>query len=176
MAVVRSTGSPLPKAAATSTGGRTGSTRKTSPRTRTIYGDGTDYRAEFSLDLGPSRKDISRVHSHLAGLVAGRLRPLRAADSSHMAWHSPAPTGSGRPRRQRPRPALRTAQQLADSSAWTRPAACSGRSKPEVRQQAVSLGRPVLTGNVALESMGFRTFGSPATASDRPRGEPDGQR
>ena len=47
-------------------------------------GDSFDYAEEFnSLDLAAVKADIEDVLTTSQGLVAGRLRPLRAADDPH---------------------------------------------------------------------------------------------
>jgi DNA-binding transcriptional ArsR family regulator len=120
-----------------------------------------DYKEAFAeprrrgAQAGPHRGD-----DHLAGLVAGRLRPLRPAvhpDELARRRHLPH---RGRPRRRRRRlAALRAAQQLARQRQPRQgpPAAVAGQA--EVRPQDL-LGRPARARRQRRpRDMGFETFG-----------------
>ena len=130
----------------TSTGGPSSSTcgplAKNSPLIDPM-GEEFDYAAEFeSLDLARGQGRHRRGHDDLAGLVAGRLRPLRAAVHPHglaQCRHVPDPR---RPRRGGlGHAALRPAQQLARQRQPRQgpPPALAGQA--EVRAQDL-LGRP----------------------------------
>ena len=94
-------------------------------------GEDFDYAEEFeTLDLDALKRDLIERDDHVAGLVAGRLRPLRAALHPH---------GLARrrhlPHRRRPRRRRRAARSASPRStagpttpASTRRAGCSGRS------------------------------------------------
>ena len=125
-------------------------------------GEDFDYAEAFAkLDVEELKRDVIDRDDRLAGLVAGRLRPLRRAvhpDELARRRHLPH---RGRPRRRRRRlPALRAAEQLARQRQPRQgaPAALAGQA--EVRQRR-SRGPTCWSspGNVALESMGFETFG-----------------
>ncbi len=86
---------------------------------------------------GPARAD-----DRLAGLVAGRLRPLRAALHPHGVAQRRHLSHRRRPRRRRPRPAaLRAAQQLARQRQPRQGAPAALADQAEVRPQDL-LGRP----------------------------------
>ncbi len=69
-------------------------------------GEAFDYAEEFkSLDLDAVIKDLHAVDDRLAGLVAGRLRPLRAAVHPHGLAQRRHLPHRRRPRRRRRRPA-----------------------------------------------------------------------
>ena len=85
------------------------------PAVANPLGEDFDYAAAFkSLDLAAVKQDIDGRADDLAGLVAGRLRPLRPVhDPDGVAQRRHVPH-QRRPRRRRRRPAaLRAAQQLA---------------------------------------------------------------
>ena len=95
---------------------------------------------------GPRRRGAEGRHHrrahHLAGLVARRLRPLRAAhDPAHLAPGRHLPH-RGRPRRRRRRrPALRAAQQLARQRQPRQGPPPPVAGQAEVRPEGL-LGRP----------------------------------
>ena len=102
-----------------------------------------------------------RGDDRLAGLVAGRLRPLRPA------LH-PADLARRRhlPHRRRPRRRRRAARSASPRSTAgpttptsTRPAGCCGRSSRSTASRSRGPTCWCFAGNVALESMGFKTFG-----------------
>ena len=106
-------------------------------------GGAFDYAAAFeSLDLDAVKKDIFELMTDLPGLVARRLRPLRAAlhpDGMAQRRHLP---GGRRPRRRAYRhPALRAAQQLARQRQPRQGAHAALAGQEEVRPQDL-LGRP----------------------------------
>ena len=85
------------------------------PAVANPLGEEFDYAEAFkTLDLAAVKQDIARGADDLAGLVAGRLRPLRPVhDPDGVAQRGHLPD-QRRPRRRRGRPAaLRPAQQLA---------------------------------------------------------------
>ncbi len=58
-------------------------------------GEDFDYAAEFeTLDLDALKKDVEAAMTDLAGLVAGRLRPLRAPPDPDGVAQRRAPTAS----------------------------------------------------------------------------------
>ena len=106
-------------------------------------GEAFDYAKEFkSLDLNAVIKDLACVDDGLAGVVAGRLRPLRAAVHSHGVAQRRHVPHRRRPRRRRRRPAaLRAAQQLAGQREPRQGAPAAVADQAEVRQQDL-VGRP----------------------------------
>ncbi len=123
-------------------------------------GDDFNYAEEFSGIDVDALKPTWSPHHHLAGLVARRLRPLRRLfhpDELARRWHLPH---LRRPRwRRSGSAALRPAEQLAGQRQPGQGATAAVAGQEEVRQQDL-VGRPAaVAGNVALESMGFETFG-----------------
>jgi len=124
-------------------------------------GKGFRYSDEFlKLDLEALKQDIFRRDEHLAGLVAGRLRSLRAA-LIRMAWHSAGTYrisdgrggASAAPSDSRPQTAGPNNREPRQGA----PAALADQA--EVRPQDLVGGPDGLAGTCALESMGFKTFG-----------------
>ena len=78
-------------------------------------GEAFDYAEEFkSLDLNAVIEDLRALMTDFAGLVAGRLRPLRGPVHSHGLAQRRHVPHRRRPRRRGSRPAaFRAAQQLA---------------------------------------------------------------
>ena len=130
----------------TRTGGRTSSNLQVlhqhSPRANPM-GEDFSYAEAFA---GPRRRGAQarrrRGHDDLAGLVAGRLRPLRPAlhpDELALGRHLPH---RGRPRRcRRRRAALRPAQQLAGQRQPRQGAPPAVAGQAEVRPAGL-VGRP----------------------------------
>ena len=120
-----------------------------------------NYAEEFkTLDLDAVKKDIEAGDDDVAGLVAGRLRPLRAALHPHGVAQR-----RHLPHQRRPRRRGVGQQRFAPLNSWPDNANLdkARRLLWPVKQK---YGRKiswadlmVLTGNVALESMGFKTFG-----------------
>ena len=144
-AAARSTTSALctpRRAAGTGAGGPTGSTSRSSPRTppwptRTAR-TSTTPRRSTRLDLDEVKRDIDGRADDLAGLVAGRLRPLRPAHDPHGVAQRRHVPHHRRARRRRGRPAaLRADQQLAGQRQPRQgpPAAVAGQA--EVRPGAL---------------------------------------
>ena len=107
-------------------------------------------------DQGPARPD-----DEFAGLVAGRLRSLRAGCSSAWPGTAPAPTASATAAAA-PAPASSASRRSTagrTTSISTRRAGCCGRSSRNTAARSRGPTCMILTGNVALESMGFKTFG-----------------
>ena len=139
--------SPAPTDTGTATGGRTSSTsgvlHQHSPAVRS---DGRGVRLRQGVqeprprrrDQGPARPD-----DRLAGLVAGRLRPLRRPVHPHGLAQRRHLPHRRRPRRRRRRPAaLRAAQQLAGQRQPRQGAPPAVADQAEVRPQDL-LGRPL---------------------------------
>ncbi len=106
-------------------------------------GEAFDYAKEFkSLDLNAVIKDLHALMTDFAGLVAGRLWPLRGAvhsDGVAQRRHLPH---RRRPRRRRSRPAaLRAAQQLAGQREPRQGAPAAVADQAEIRPENL-LGRP----------------------------------
>ena len=104
---------------------------------------GFDYAEAFkSLDLGAVKRDIFALMTTLAGLVAGRLRPLRSAvhpDGVAQRGHLPH---QRRPRRRRRgHAALCAAQQLARQREPRQGAPVALADQAEIRPENL-LGRP----------------------------------
>jgi hypothetical protein len=102
-----------------------------------------DYAEEFKkLDLEGGEEGPHRADDRQPGLVAGRLRPLRAL-FIRMAWHSAGTyrTGDGRGGAGDRHAALRAAQQLARQRQPRQGAPPALADQAEVRQQDL-LGRP----------------------------------
>ena len=94
-------------------------------------GDDFNYAKEFkSLDLAAVKKDLRGADDRLAGLVAGRLRPLRPVVHPHgMAQRGHLPHRRRTWRRGQGQPALPARSPVGPTtSAWTRRAGCSGQS------------------------------------------------
>ena len=100
-------------------------------------GEDFDYAAEFtSLDLAAVKQRHRAGADHLAGLVAGRLRPLRPVhDPDGLAQRRHLPD-QRRPRRRRRRAAaLRAAQQLARQRQPRQGAPAAVAGQEEVRPE-----------------------------------------
>ena len=106
-------------------------------------GEDFDYAKEFkSLDLRGAEEGPRGADDRLAGLVAGGLRPLRAAVHPHGLAQRRHLPHRRRPRRRRPGPAaLRAAQQLAGQRQPRQGAPPALADQAEVRPQDL-LGRP----------------------------------
>ena len=106
-------------------------------------GEAFDYAKEFkSLDLNAVIKDLRALDDGLAGVVAGRLRPLRRAVHPHGVAQRRHLPHRRRPRRRRRRPAaLRAAQQLAGQRQPRQGAPAAVADQAEIRPEDL-LGRP----------------------------------
>ena len=118
----------------------------------------TTRRPRLAGRRGAARR--ARRDDDLPGLVARGLRPLRRPDDPPQLARGRHLPHRGRPRRRRRRrPALRPAQQLARQREPRQGAPPPVAGQAEVRQQVSWADLLVFAGNVALESMGFETFG-----------------
>ena len=121
-----------------------------------------DYAEAFkSLDLAAVKKDLAALMTDSQdwwpadfGHYGGAVHPHGLAQRRHL------------PHRRRPRrraaagsSASRRSTAGRTTSASTRRAACSGRSSRSTASKISWADLMVLTGNVALETMGFKTFG-----------------
>ena len=102
------------------------------PAVANPLGEEFDYAEAFkSLDLAAVKRDIAEVLTDLAGLVAGRLRPLRPVhDPDGLAQRGHLPD-QRRPRRRRGRASSASLPSTAGRTTGTstRPAVCCGRSR-----------------------------------------------
>ena len=130
----------------TATGGRTSwisrSCTSNSPQSDPM-GEASTTPKEFkSLDLDAVIKDLACADDRLAGLVAGRLRPLRRLLHPHGLAQRRHLSHRRRPRRRGRRPAaLRAAQQLARQRQSRQGAPPAVADQAEIRPQDF-LGRP----------------------------------
>ena len=106
-------------------------------------GEAFNYAEEFKkLDLEAAEEGPHRADDGFAGMVAGRLRPLRAALHPHGLAQRRHLPHRRRPRRRRRRPAaFRAAQQLAGQRQPRQGAPAAVADQAEIRQQDL-LGRP----------------------------------
>ena len=125
-------------------------------------GEDFNYAEEFkSLDLAAVKKDLHGADDRLAGLVAGGLRPLRAVVHPHGLAQ----------RRHLPHPATAAAapaagqQRFAPLNSWPdnvnldKARRLLWPIKQKYGRKISWADLMILAGNVALESMGFKTFG-----------------
>ena len=106
-------------------------------------GEDFDYKAAFADARRRGAQARPRpAHAHVAGLVAGRLGPLRPAVHPHVVARGRHLPHRRRPgRRRRGRPALRPPQQLAGQREPGQGPPPAAADQAEVRPQAL-LGRP----------------------------------
>ena len=124
-------------------------------------GEDFSYAEAFKgLDVEALKRDLIQVMTHVAGLVAGRLRPLRAVLHPHDLARGRYVPHRRRPRRRWQRhAALCPAEQLAGQRQPRQGAPAAVADQAEVRQQGL-VGRPDRPGRQRRHGgMGFKTFG-----------------
>ena len=131
--------------AANATGGRTAQRQGSSPNSALVRSDGRGVRLRQGIrEPRPQRGDQGSPgpDDQLAGLVAGRLRPLRRPVHPHGVAQRRHLPHRRRPRRRRRRPAaFRAAQQLAGQRQPRQGAPAAVADQAEIRPQDL-LGRP----------------------------------
>ena len=124
-------------------------------------GEDFDYAEEFkSLDLAALKKDLAALMTDSQdwwpadfGHYGGCSSAWRGTAPAPTAPATAAAAAAGASSASRRSTAGRT------TSTWTRRAGCSGRSSRSTASKISWADLIILTGNVALESMGFKTFG-----------------
>jgi catalase-peroxidase len=124
-------------------------------------GEDFDYAKAFKrLDLDAVIEGPACPDDRLAGLVAGRLRPLRPF-FIRMAWHSAGTyrvaDGRGGGARQQQR--FAPLNSWPDNGNLDKARRLLWPIKQKYGRKISWADLMILTGNVALESMGFKTFG-----------------
>ena len=121
-----------------------------------------DYAKAFErLDLDAVDQDLQALMTDVAGLVAGRLRPLRRPFFIRMAWHSAGTyrIGDGRGGAGGGQQRFEPLNSWPDNANLDKARRLLWPIKQKYGRKLSWADLMVLTGNVALESMGFKTFG-----------------
>ena len=125
-------------------------------------GEGFNYAKEFkSLDLEAVKKDLRELMTKSRGLVAGGFRPLRALVHPHGVAQRRHLPHRRRPRRREATAAsaLRPLNSWPDNVNLDKARRLLWPIKQKYGRKISWADLMILAGNVALESMGFKTFG-----------------
>ena len=132
------------------------------PAVANPMGEDFDYAAAFdSLDLDGCARTSTQVHDRPRRTGGRPTSATTARSSSGWPGTAPAPTASATAAAA-PAPACSASRRSTagrTTATSTRPAGCCGRSRRSTASKLSWADLMILAGNVALESMGFKTFG-----------------